>query len=177
MEIKAKGKLDLESVKALAHLSMFKKADPKKRICFWFVVIAILCMVIVSELLAFGADAFLFVLLGLEILGFFLICFSYFIIPRIQYRSLGKFQNIENEYIFYDTALKVFSKSREYSWEAELRYSLIVKVYETSRYLFLYRTDRQVFPVDKSTIDTAAVEEIRNTLSAFVKEKYIICKY
>ena len=32
MEIRAKCKYDLDSVKALTHLTMYKKADPKKKI-------------------------------------------------------------------------------------------------------------------------------------------------
>ena len=39
------------------------------------------------------------------------------------------------------------------------------------------QTNIQVFVVDKSTIEGGTVEEIRNKLSAFVKDKYILCKY
>ena len=35
MEIKAKCKYDLDSVKALTHLTMYKKADLRKRLIFW----------------------------------------------------------------------------------------------------------------------------------------------
>ena len=33
------------------------------------------------------------------------------------------------------------------------------------------------FIVDKNTIEGGTVEEIRNKLSAFVTNKYIVCKY
>jgi hypothetical protein len=41
----------------------------------------------------------------------------------------------------------------------------------------LWGANNQVFVVDKSTIEGGTVEEIRNKLSAFVKDKYILCKY
>ena len=177
MEIRAKCKYDLDSVKALTHLTMYKKADPKKRLRFWSVAFAILIALIGLEMLAFSMDTSLLLLLGVEILGLLLIYFWYFIIPKIQYKSLAKMQNVENQYIFCDNVLKTFTKSQEYNGEAEIEYSLFVKVYETTKYLFLYQTNNQVFIVDKNTVEGGTIEEIRNKLSLYVKDKYIICKY
>ena len=177
MEIKAKCKFDFDSIRALTHLTMFKKANPKKRLIFWSVAFAILVVVIILEIIAFGMDLILLVLLGVEMLWLMLMCFWYFIIPKTQYKSLAKMKETENEYIFCDNVLKTFTKSNEYNGEAEIEYSLFVKVYETSQYLFLYQTNNQVFIVDKSTIENGTVEEIRSKLSAFVKDQYIICKY
>ena len=73
--------------------------------------------------------------------------------------------------------MKVFTKSEEYNGEAEIEYSVFIKIYETSKYFFLYQTNNQVFLVDKSTIEGGSVEGIRNKLSSFVKDKYFICKY
>ena len=177
MEIKAKCKYDLDSVKALTHLTMYKKADPKKRLIFWSAAFLFLFIIIVFEIFAFGMDTMLLVLLSVEILGLLLIYFWYFIIPKIQYKSLAKMQNVENEYVFYDDVLKTYTRSQEYNGEADIEYSLFVKVYETTKYLFLYQTNNQVFVVDKFTIEGGTIEEIRNKLSSFVKDKYIICKY
>ena len=86
-------------------------------------------------------------------------------------------KEVENEYIFFDNVLKTFTKSQEYNGEAEIEYSLFVRVYETTKHLFLYQTNNQVFIVDKSTIDGGIIGDVRNKLTAFVKDKYIICKY
>jgi hypothetical protein len=177
MEIKAKCKYDLDSVKALTHLIMYKKADPKKLLMFWSAAFSILFIIIVFEIVAFGMDTILFVLLGVEILGLLLIYFWYFIIPRIQYKSMAKMKYAENEYVFCDNVLKSFTKSQEYNGEAEIEYTLFVKVYETTKYLFLYQTNNQVFIIDKSTIEGGTAKDIRNKLSFYVKDKYIICKY
>ena len=177
MEIRAKCKFDFESTRALTHLTMFKKANPKNRMIFWSVAFAVLFAIIILEIIAFDMDLILLVLLGVEILWLMMMCFSYFIIPRIQYKALAKMKDTENEYVFCDNILKTFTKSQEYNGEAEIEYSLFVKVYETSKYFFMYQTNIQVFIVDKSTIEGGTVEEIRNKLSAFVKDKYILCKY
>lgn len=178
MEIRAKCKCDYDSVKALARLAMFKKADPKKRLKFYSIIYAILFVVLILEIIAFDvADTILFVLLGVEITVLLLLWFGYFIVPKMQFKSMAKMKNIENQYIFCDNVLKVFTKSQDYNGEAEIDYSFFVRVYETTKYLFIFQTNNQVFVVDKSTIEGGTAEDIRNKLSSYVKDKYIICKY
>jgi len=177
MEIKAKCKFDFDSIRALTHLSMFKKANPKKRLIFWSIAYAILLIIIVIEIVAFDVKTILFVLLGVEILGFLLMYFTYFITPKKRYNALSKMKEAENEYIFLDDAVKAFTKSQDYNGEAVIEYSLFVRVYETTRYIFLYQTKNQVFIVDKNTVEGGTVEEIRNKLTPYVKDKYILCKY
>ena len=176
MEIKAKCKFDFDSIRALTHLSLFKKANPKKRFLTWSIISAILAVVIIFEMIVFS-DAMLIELLCVAGVLFLLECYLYFLLPKIRYKALAKMKDAENEYIFCDNVLKTFTKSQEYNGEAEIEYSLFVKVYETSRYLFLYQTHNQVFIVDKNTIEGGTVEEIRNKLSTFATNKYIVCKY
>ena len=116
MEIKAKCKYDLDSVKALTHLTMFKKANPKKRLMFWTGVFALLFGIIVLEIILFGVDTILLVLLGLVIIWLLVLYFWYFFIPKIQYKSLSKMKDIQNEYIFCNDELKAFTKSVEYNF-------------------------------------------------------------
>ena len=176
MEIKAKCKFDFQSIRALTHLSLFKKANPKKRFLTWSIISGILAVIIILEMIIFS-DAMLIELLCVAVILFLLECYLYFLLPKIRYKALAKMKDAENEYIFCDNVLKAFTKSQEYNGEAEIEYSLFVKVYETSRYLFLYQTNNQVFIVDKFSVENGTVEDIRNKLSAFVKDKYIICKY
>ena len=176
MEIRAKCKFDFESIRALTHLSLFKKANPKKRFLTWSIISAILVVIIIFEMIVFS-DAMLVELLCVVIILFLLECYLYFLLPKIRYKALAKMKEVENEYIFFDNVLKTFTKSQEYNGEAEIEYSLFVRVYETTKHLFLYQTNNQVFIVDKSTIDGGTIEDVRNKLTAFVKDKYIICKY
>ncbi|MBR6764923.1 MAG: YcxB family protein [Clostridia bacterium] len=177
MEIKAKCKYDLDSVKAWTRLNMFKQADPKKRMILWNIIYTILCIVIIWEIVTFGTDALMLILLGVCLLFQLLVLFLYFIAPKIQYKALAKMRDAENEYFFGDDTLKASTKGEEYNGASEIQYSFFVKAYETSKYLFIYQTNNQVFVVDKSTIEGGTAEDIKNKLSAYMKDKYVVCKY
>ncbi len=86
-------------------------------------------------------------------------------------------KGVENEYVFTDEKIFVTSNGAEYSGQAEIEYTLLVKAYETSEYFFLYQTKNQVFIVNKATIQNGTAGDIRNKLSSFLNKKYIICKY
>ena len=92
-------------------------------------------------------------------------------------KATAKMKDAVNEYIFLDDMIKVFTKSDEYNGEAKIEYSLFAKVYETSKYLFMYQTNNQAFVIDKSTIEGGTTEDIRMKLYSFLGDKYIICKY
>ena len=176
MKIKASCRLDYDSVKALTHLSLFKKANPKKRFIMWSVISVILILIIVLEMVIFS-DTELIGTLCLAILLFLFESYLYFLVPKIKYKALAKMKNTENEYVFCDNVLKTFTNNQEYNGESVIEYSVFVRAYETTVYLFLYQTNNQVFIVDKSTIEGGTAEDIRNKLTAYLEKKYIVCKY
>ncbi len=174
MKIRAKCKFDFDSIKAVTLLSTYKKSNPKKTVQIRTILCLVLILVII---IALGFDFIPIILIVADLLVIVLDLFMYFVLPRIRYKSLAKIKGLENCYLFSDDIVKVFSKSKEYNGEAEIEYSLFIKVYETSKYFFLYQTNNQVLLVDKSTIEGGSVDDIRNKLSSFVKDKYFICKY
>ncbi len=176
MEIKAKSVYNYEAVKAVLHLSLYKKANPKTQIALRLSVYAgsILLFLPAFILLEIGSG---YLLLGLMLLVAFLDCYMFFILPKIQYKGLSKLQNIENEFTFSDDFIIISSKGEVYSGEERLEYSLLVKAYETSRYFFLYQTKNQVYIVDKQTIDREGANAIRQKLSENLGKMYNICRY
>ena len=176
MEIRAKGVLDYESAKALAHVAAFKRANPKKNFITWVVITSVFALICILEMIIFS-DPEWGSILYLVIILLLLEVYLYFLLPKITYKALANMSGVENEFVFYDDALKIYTKSKDYNGEAEVTYSLFVRVYETSKYLFLYKTNNQVFVVDKHTVEGGSVEEIRNKLTSFVKNKYVICNY
>ena len=178
MEIKASAKYDLDACKALTRLSMFKKADPKKRMIFWSVVYAVIMLVLVLEIVAFDLPAEEYLVFFVVMAAVLLLeCYMFFVFPRITYNAMGNMKDVENTYVFYDDCFKHSSNSEVYSGEAEFRYEVLVRVYETGRYFFLYQTKRQVIVVDKQTMEEGAALQLRQKLSAVFGKKYIICKY
>ena len=125
----------------------------------------------------FGMDTLLILTALASVIVILWNAYMWFFYPKVRYNALAKMKNTQNEYNFTDEKIFVTTTGVEYNGEAEIEYSVFVKVFETSQYLFLYQTNNQVFIVDKSTIEGGTVEDIRNKLSTFVKDKYIICKY
>lgn len=179
MEIRAKCRYDYASIMALTHTSVYKKSNPKKTVRIRSVVCLVLLLLFVAELKlgAFDGTFVPAIFITADILVVVIDLFMYFALPRIQYKSMAKLKDTENEYIFGENAVKVTSKGEVYNGEAEIKYSLFVKIYETSKYLFMFQTKDQAFAVDKSTIEGGSVEEIRNKLSSYADGKYYICKY
>ena len=177
MEIRAKSKYDFETVKALSHLLFYKKNDPKKSLISIVSLFSIFSAIIIVEIIIF--KAYLLLVLALVLNAFFILCnfLIYYIFPKYQYKLLGKMQGVENEYVFGDSKLKVYSKGEQYNGEAEVEYSLFVNVYETSKYFFLYQTQNQVYVIDKSTIESGSAEDIKSKFVPFLCDKYVVCKY
>ena len=177
MEIKAKCTYDLEAVTALTHLTLFKKADPKKRFVLWNVTFLVFLAVVILEIITFGVNGSLVMLLIVDVVWVALAYFLYYIIPRLQYKALSRLKNIENKYSFSANSLKVVAENEEYKGETEIEYTMLERVYETSKYFFLFQTKNQVLIVDKTTVEGGRAEEIRDSLTAKMKDKYIICRY
>ena len=177
MEIKAKGKLDLDAIKALTHLSMFRKGDPKKRMTLLSVLYIILALDLVILGAINGFDKFTVILVAFAVVVVAIESYMYFAVPKIKYKAMAKLKDAENEYLFMDSSVKITTSVAEYSGEGEMEYTLFVRAYETSRYLFLYQTKNQAFIIDKSSVENSDFEQIRKSLLSAIGEKYVVCNY
>ena len=182
MEIRAKSRFDRESINALTRLGLFGKHNPKKAMCFWMIISAVLLVLFAAEFIfvqLMEIDMFFeMVVLFILIAAYILInCYKYFLVPMIRYNALAKLQDAENYFLFTDDLFTAATQCSEYSDEAKMEYSMFVKAFETSRYFFLFQTYNQAFVVDKSTIEGGSAEDIRAKLSLILGNKYIICKY
>jgi len=176
MDVKARFTFTRESMRELVHFSMFKKADPKKRMITWSIIYAVLMLIVILTmgLIPDSQGWYYLLVIGLVLL---LEYYLYFVFPVLQYNALGKLKETVNDYTFNDDTMKVSSQNPVYAGESELQYDMFWKAYETSKNFFLYQTKNQVFVVDKSTITGGTAEDIRSKLSEALKEKYIICRY
>lgn len=177
MKIKAKCTYDYNAVRALIHVTMFKKNNPKTQYIGTAVYCAVMLAAVLSIGFVFGWKKSLFILLAVDLIIFAICNYSYFLLPKIAYKNISSFAGIENEYIFLDDVFKTFSKTSEYNGEAELKYSLVPKVIENSRYFFIYQDKAQAYVVDKSAFEGGTAEELRRALQPKINGKYIICKY
>lgn len=177
MEIKAKCKFDEDSIRALFYVSMHKKRDPKKAAITTTVLCLALFLLIVVSIIFLGFDLYSVCLLVSDMLIMGMFLYSYLILPKLQYKRMGKMKDAENDFVFYENTLKMATKNEVYSGESEIEYHLFVKVYETSRYFFLFQPNNTAIIVDKSTIEGGTAEDIRAKLTSVLNEKYVVCKY
>ena len=177
MEIHAYCELNLESVQALCRLQMFRRANPKKRMCFWGIVYGVLIAVVVIEMFLFGPRPMLTCCLLLSTAVLLLIFYQYFLFPQIQYKALAKMKMVRNSYTFTDDTLRTVSEGPAIQGESVIPYSTVVKAMETTRYLFLFQTKNQVLLIDNATLSGGTVGDIRDKLQPMLGKKYIVCKY
>ncbi len=176
MEIRATSTFDYDLIKALVHFNMFKKADPKKRMLLWGIIHSILLIVIVIETILFGIDEMLALIVVIIVIGP-LLYFMYFLLPKIKYKQLGNMQNAKNEFIFQDDIIITSTRSDDYYETYEIKYPMIKKVMETSKYIFIFEKSMKLFIIDTSSVVGGTKEEIINKLMSHREIKYIICDY
>ena len=177
MEITAKCKFDKAAIRALAHIQVYRRSEPKKAFFTKVIWGFVLLLVLLAELVIWGLHAFPLLMLGFTVLIIVWEYYMYALFPLVQYRTLAKMKDMENTYTFYDDAVKIITKSEEYQGEARMEYTMLKKVLETSEYFFLYQTNNLVFIVDKSTVENGTAKEIGDRLSVYVKDQYQRCKY
>ena len=176
MEVKAKCKYDYEAIKALTRLLFSGKRNPKTIFAVNLILqAAVLILIIIKAIYSSNNKEWLFFAIWLLLVIITVYC--YYILPRIRYNALAKLKNTENDFVFCDSFMKIISNGFGLSGQTEIQYSTLVKVYETSKYFFVYQMKNSVIIVDKSTVTDGLPEDIRNRLQAFLGDKYYICKY
>lgn len=174
MEIKAKCKFDYDTIKTLTRASLFRKKGNLKRrfiatliMCLFIIIISVINLIV-----KFDVVHLVFIVIGF--LLFLIEYFLYFILPKIRYKALVKMKGTENEYTFCEDVIKIVTTNNDYNGTAEINYSLLVKVCETSKYFFLFQTKNQVLVVDKSTIENGTADDVKNKLISYVRDKYTV---
>ena len=177
MEIKAKSIFDFETVKAFSHVALYGRQKPKKFFVGMNIVCAVILLMNVVTILLAGVDTSMIIMLASMPVLFAMNCYLYFLFPKVQFNSMKNVHNMENDYTFCDEIIQVSSKCELYQDSEELKYAMIVKVMETSKYLFIYRHQNQAYIVDKATILGGTADELKEKLRQNIKGKYIACKY
>lgn len=178
MEIKANCRYDFETTKALVHLYLFRlmKTKPIKKYISLLCVsaaLALFCGWLMTRYSDLVFVAVFFASIALMVIQ----TYSYFVLPRARYNAMGNMKDIEQQYIFTDEGMQVFSTGKMHQGQVVMAYSALDGVYETSRYFFLIKGGFQAYIVDKATVEGEDVADIRRKLQSYMKENYVICNY
>ena len=177
MEIKAKCTYDYKTCKAMSHVQSYKKKKPLKAMLLHIALAVVLGFLNFILIQMTGGEAINSVAFFLCMIIVILEFVMYFLLPRLQYNSMSKMKDISNDYIFRDEDFIASTDSEQYKGNSVIRYSLLEKAVETGEYFLLFQNKRQVFLVDKSTVQGGTAEEIREKLRSVLGKKYITCKY
>ena len=177
MEVHAKSKFDYETIKELTHRSSFRIIKPRAMAILIAICNIIVFWLFIESYLYYEIGANDFSTLIVILIGDGVLAYIYWGVPKIRYKALGKLQNLENEYIFGDETIKISNKSEEFNAEGEIKYTLIPKVMETPKYIFIYQNMRSVYIIDKATITNGTIEDIRAKLAQYVPQKKYIVKH
>lgn len=177
MEVYAKSKFDYETIKELAHRSSFRIMKPGTMVIFMAICNLIVLGNFIEACLYYESSSLDIVLLSIMIICDGVLLYIYWGVPKMRYKALGKLQNLENEFIFGDETMTIINRSEEYTGQGEIKYSIIPKVMETPKYIFIYQDLRSVYIIDKSTITNGTIEDIRAKLAQYVPQKKYIVKH
>lgn len=180
MKITAETKFDLCSTQALVRHSMFrfKRTSPKKVLIILAVIYSVLFgTAMTMAYLAYDYHAFrMFLFVFIIVWG--LMLYTYFIVPRTQYKAaVAKMNDLKNTYAFTDGGIAVSSNGDGYSGSSEITYEKLCRAAETNEYFFLYINKRQAFVVDKSTFEGGTADELTARLVSALGKKYMRCRY
>ena len=177
MEVYAKSKFDYETIKELSHRSSFRLMKPKTMLIYMVICNIIVIGDFIEACLYDNCGTLDTVLLIIMLICDGVLLYIYLGVPKLRYMALGKLQNLENEYVFGDETMKIINRSEEYSGQGEIKYSIIPKVLETPKYIFIYQNMRSTYVVDKSTITNGTIEDIRAKLAQYVPQKKYVIKH
>lgn len=159
MEIKAVSDLSYEAYKQFFKITMGKMN------IFNVIIDAFLglCILVYAYSVVTEGMEYIRTFIMLLILSFALILLQIFM-PKLSYkRTIIKGQSVD-EYTFMEDSIHIASKTENISSESDLKYNSFLKVYENSRYAFLYIAKERAYIVDKQTVTGGNFDRVRDLL-------------
>jgi hypothetical protein len=165
--IENKTEYTFAAYKTFHHFFMFRR-----RLWWWIIVLA--CEVLGLGLVLFGSflhggvefDPVLTAALSVMV---FLLVFSWFVYPRLGYRSYSK--GVVQHYRFEEDRVAITTTGQDLSAEQSLQYTGLYRVCETKGYFYLFLSSRQALIVNKNGFtDSDNVSLLRQWLQRWVKK-------
>lgn len=173
-QVSARCTYDYFTIRSLVHLQMYGKGNPKNRFLLWSVIYGVLLVLLIANRIG-GSDNLQPVVLWTIWYG--LMVYMHFGWPKVQYNAQAKLKNTVNEYVFLEDRVQIQSTNAGVQTNAVLCYSVLYKIKETDRYLFIWQNKNQVIIVDKFTFNGGMPEVLQEKLRSLLGKKYVRCHY
>ncbi|MBR3299177.1 MAG: YcxB family protein [Clostridia bacterium] len=170
MNIKASGKTDQKTVKAMFHAGMGKLS------LIGFLLSGLMIGFFIYESVRGGSGPYsaFWLVIALPLLA--LTVFVHFFIPKLAYDRLGNYRDCRYDYEFRDELFTIRSSLEGEDAVGSRSYDSVARVIETSEYFFIYQTANNALAVDKSTIEGGTAEDIRAKLAPGLGKSYVLRK-
>lgn len=177
MKIKAKSKFDYKTMKAFVRASFSRKHDPLKKLLIYCLTFVILAAVVLLEMHLVGSSLPLRLVLYVSIAAILLELYMYFLAPRIRYNALAKLKGCTHEFLFTEDYMQINSSDSGFSGESRIKYTVLTKAVETSKYMYIFQDKNHAFIVDKATFSDGTPQQLQEKLQSILGKEYVIYKY
>jgi hypothetical protein len=177
MKITANTKYDLKVYMASHRVQMLRGTNPKTIMLWASIVFTLIIVNLIVQLTKYGNSLGVWIIFSVAVVLLVGYGYMFFIRPRNRYKAANKFENFQTSYVFNNEEMISTTIADEKSGTVSLKYNMMLKVMETSEYLFVFQSKNSVHVVDKSSIENGTVDEIRNVMSEVLKDNYTVCKY
>ena len=175
MEIRAKSRHDIENFKSFSNVMLFGKRNPRMQFVVWLTLNLLISGLTTVLCLTRGNFAF-FLAMCFSLYSTFRFLYLSLLRPRLAYKHSGFLKDREINFVFRDETYTVWVDTEEIKGPAEIKYSLVVRVIETSENFFIYVWGGTIHIVRKSTIDEGDLEALRAKLLS-ITPKYFVANY
>ena len=173
--IKASTVYDYETTRELYRFSIYKSKNPKIFLVLFNVCALIVVALFIVNFSIFSYDYSILVCMLIMIFCIALFNFMWFLMHKVNFEKRKLAKNAKNEYIFNEDDFEMSSNSIESSSSSKIKYSQIYKIYETKDYFYLFLDKASAAIVEKSGIENASAEDLRNLFeSNLSKDKFKI---
>ena len=179
--IPASSVYDRETFRALNYIAIYRKRRPGRtlalRLLIWLPFIAFFVWDLLREQLPGESRTVSIVCLAVIAAEILFTLYMHFLQPVRRYRAHGKLAGAENRFLFGETEFHAKTVGSASETEADVRYEMLWRVYETDARLFLYINKLSAYVVDKSTVPPERMDELRGRLASSSATRYIRCRY
>ena len=167
MEIHASCKYDKATVAQIVRSRFFSGGDRQKKLLWYMTLYCIVAVMCTAGAVTFSMNIPLFICAAACIIMMAVLLILYYAVPAVSYFGLGEGKDKECEYVFTDGGIICGGDTTDYK--------SLMKVVETSVMFYIYKTKKDVIPIDKSLLCDEERGSLRRVLSDAVGDGYKIC--
>lgn len=166
-----------ETIKEAMRALFCGRMKPENYFAVFMTAYGIILVLILAIIILSGSDTISILVILLDLFGMFNVIYKYLIYPKRYYKGLGRLRDLKVTYVFENDRMTDYSHIDGYEGTGTIRYDMLYRLVETSRYFLAFRNRQSVYIIDKAHMQNCSEDYIRNLLLSGGNTKYIKCRY